>query len=338
MAKYTPNFKDPRVQRKVHSALSWATQMLDEHKANGWSRSHLDKKIGFAHNPLGAWLRNNLLIVKNPRYSMQFGQCKQYTLDVRGAAMIAQQLGIEYNPRKVRVSIGVKTAIEQHKLVFDNPFVYTQKSNRNYHDLQNIRTDIRTSLFSHYGFRWNYDIQNAYPTLVLQYALKNAQFRKPLETLKHYVQDPTTFRNNLAQEIGCDASTAKQIIIARFNGATLRNSGSIASTLNRLQFYKLKSSDWFERLDKDVKRAWSGICRSHCVRSMNNRAKMHFYLSLENQVMRTIKREFSKKNIPVFLEHDGWRSKDYIDPHMLKLQVKKHSGFDVNFSFEISDT
>jgi len=336
MKKYKPNFNDPRVKAKAYAALAWATQQLSEDKPNGWSKHHLDKRIGYSHNNLGAWLRQQLLNTHNTHYNMLTAQTKQYTLRTRGAAHIAQLLGIEYTPRKIRRSIGLRTAIEQHAPVFNSPcFEYTEKNCRSYHPLQNIRTDIREPLFAHYGFRYNYDIENAYPTLVLQFAQQSARFRKPLDTLCAYVDNPTHYRQQLAQALNVDVATAKKIIVARFNGATLRNTGAIREQLTPIQFYKLKNNLWFEQLNQDIRRAWSGIARYHSKNSLSNRSKMEIYLKLEQQVIGIIQREFSKRNIHMFLEHDGWRANDYIDPYLLKLRVKKSSGFTVNFTCSI---
>jgi hypothetical protein len=332
---YKPNFKDPRVQRKVRSALTWAMIMLKEDKPASWSSRYLDKKIGFLHTDLGKYLRENLLKIANHRYSQRDGFSKQYTLNLAQVYKLAPLLGITVSPKKLRKTLGLKLAIQEYAPVFDTAFEYKDQSNRYWHEMQHIRSDIRVGLFAHYGYRFNYDMQNAYPTLITQRAQRTGRIRKPLSTLIAYTQNPNQYKHQLAQDLGVEASIAKTIIVARFNGASLRPQGSIDKMLTRLQMYKLRTNPWFNQLKLELDRAWGAIAKELGVKYASSKLRMHTYLEMERSVINVIRREFSKKNIPIFLEHDGWRAKDYIDPYLLKLQVKKKTGYDVNFVCEI---
>lgn len=339
MKTYTPNWNDPRVIRSATKALSWATQMLKEDTCSSWSSRHLDTRLGCLHNSLGCYLRNTLLTLHNSHYSMTQGYTKQYRLNLPGAAHIAQKIGINPTRRKIRTTIGLTLAKQQYGAqLIQGAFEYTEKNNRCYNELQNIRTDIRKHLFADYGYRFNYDIQNAYPSILLDYAQKNAKFRKPLTTLKQYALMPNLCRDNLARDLRVSYAVAKEIIIARVNGGSLRTQGAINSMLTRIQMYRLKHNTWFAQLTADVKRAWQGIARSQQRKNFNNRAKMNFYLTLENQVMRVIRSAFSKKNIDVFLEHDGWRAKDYIDPHVLELLVLNKTNCKIKLCVTVIDS
>lgn len=337
MKKYTPNFNDPRVQRKCTDALQWATCMLKENKANSWSRTHLDVKIGYSHTSLGAWLRHNLLTTTNPRFSTTQGIAKQYVLNTPGAVKIAQHLGIEYNPHKPRESIGVRTAVAKYAPQFAaTEFVYTNLGDRYYNDMQNIKTDIRKQLFSHYGFRFNYDCENAYPTIMLQYAHNWANFRKPFSALIDYTQNTREYRTRLATHIGCDYATAKEILVAKFNGATLRPRARISQLLTREQLHRLKHSTQFQELCKDITRLWQGIARSHCQSSIRPRQRMQMYQHEERRVQNAVVSLFNNKAIKVFLEHDGWRATDYIDVHLIELHIRKRTGYSIRISVEIA--
>lgn len=336
MINYTPNFNDPRVRRRLTSALSWATQMLDEHKAKGWSTRHIDKRIGYSYDNIGKFARSTLLIEDSPYYSKDRGQAKQYRLNLKGVYSLSKVLGIDSGPRTSKKKIGLQLAREHWRPVFEKEtFEYEDKGNRYYNELQNIRSDIRAPLFASYGYVFNYDIQNAYPTLVLQYVKQNCNLRKPLTALEQYVQNSDLVRNQLAQRLGVDPKTAKKLIIAKFNGASLSPRGHFAQSLTRLQFHKLKRDPWFSQLCSDIQRAWQRIAQTQQKRTWRSHTRMQFYLELERSVMSVIRREFSKKNIPIFLEHDGWRSKDYIDPYLLGLRVRTQTGFSVNFTCEV---
>jgi len=336
MAKYTPNCGDPRVQRKIRSALAWATQMLDENTSKSWSSRHLDQKIGYLHTDLGRYLRHSLLKETNPHYSSELGYTKQYTLRLEGVQSLAQQIGLKPPLRRLRVTTGLALACTQWSSVLEpGVFEYEEKSHRLWHELQNVSTSIRTPLFAHYGYNFNYDIENCYPTLVLQCAQATGRLRKPLTQLAQYVENPQEYRRNLAHTMGTDIRTAKRVILAKFNGGSLRNQGSIAAMLSRVQLHKLKHSTQFQNLCKDLDRCWGAVARDAGQTRFSARRRMQFYLTEEHRVMTVIRSAFSKKNISIFLEHDGWRSRDYIDPHTLKLQVRKHTGYDVMFSCEV---
>lgn len=336
MKKYKPNFNDPRVANKCRRALGWATCQLHEHKYNGWSRKHLDKRIGYSHTDLGRYLRQQLLITHDNHWSMDHGICKKYTLNVQGAVGLAQQLGIEYKRRKPRQSIGLALAREQYQDVFDRGvFEYTEKSGRLYNELQNIKTDIRAPLFASYGFRFNYDIANAYPTLLTQYALQTATYRKQFHSLSEYCNDPCAYRLKLAHSTGTDYATAKKILVAKFNGATLREGYAISQTLNRTQMHRLKHNTQWNLLCKDITRLWKGIARSQGRTRIPPRERMHLYCQEERRVIGVIERQFKKQNYQMFLEHDGWRATDWIDPHLLELSVRKHTGYAITITCEV---
>jgi hypothetical protein len=267
---------------------------------------------------------------------MLTAKTKQYRLNISNLCNLAQLTGIEFNPKKPRQSIGIKTAKAQWDTVIQsNLFEYTEKSHRLYHPIQNIKTDIRRELFRSNGFRFNYDIENCYPTLIFQQAQQTGRIRKPLTILKEYVDNPSSVRAQLANEIQSDIKTAKAILIAKFNGATLRETGKIRSLLKPIQFYKLKNSVWFQQYNKDLDRAWSAIAKDQDIRSMSNSRKMQQYLTQEQRVMQAIRSEFNKKKYPMFLEHDGWRSCDHIDPYLLELAVRKATGYSVKIKLEV---
>ena len=333
---YQPNFNDPRVVAKTEKAVAWASQQLSEYKYASWCSRHIDKKIGNISHNLGRYLRSHLLTVHSEHYNMNTGKTKQYRLNVSGLCKLAQLAGIEYNPRKPRQSIGIKTAKAEWDTEIQSAlFVYTHKSHRSYHPIQNIKTDIRRELFRSNGFAFKYDIENCYPTLIYQTAMKTGRIRKPLSTIKSYTDNPKLYRNKLAADIGCDYDTAKQILIAKFNGGTLKDQGKIQSLLNRIQFHKLKHNVWFIDFCNELTRAWRAIAKEQNCRSLSRSNKMKIYLQLEQSVIKAIKREFSKNNYPIFLEHDGWRSRDYIDPYLLEIAVRNRTGYSVRIMLDV---
>src|SRR5476649_3041169 len=65
--RYTPNFSNPRIRKRVANALGWAAGCVrsePREMAKGW----IDANLGQQQNALGAWLRAKLLVCCDSRY------------------------------------------------------------------------------------------------------------------------------------------------------------------------------------------------------------------------------------------------------------------------------
>lgn len=336
---YTPNFRDPRVKKRIKRALGFVCSSLSDTRPRAWARVELDRWFGTQNHDLSRWLRKKLLIESNPRWNMNHGICKQYLLNTEGV----QQMSKLYNditivklPIVAQVqNIGVEWAKEQYaEQLATGCFEYKDKSNRLWNDLQRLPTEIRRPLFASQGYHWEYDIRACAPTLIHQRA-KREGLTRPTPTLDEFLADRQLYRQALAERVGCSEAQAKQIITALFSGAKLGVGNAIADILNNdiNQLNILKTNTWLIALRKDIKKCWDAIKSSEKSLRLSSRQKWMIYFELERSVMNVVRTELNKLSVRYFLEHDGWRCDTHIDEYSLRLTVKKRTGYSVDFDY-----
>jgi hypothetical protein len=339
---YTPNFNDPRVKKKIKRALGFCCSSLSYDKPRAWARVELDKWLGHQHRDLGRWLRKTLLVEESARWNKDLGECKKWLLREEGVNHLCENYNdylITKLPIANKVPVSTQIAIdwaEEHygKEIKTGDFEYKEKSNRFWNDLQRIPSEIRKPLFSKHGYEYEYDIQACAPTLISQLARKEGMTR-PTPVLDEFLADRQKYRLALAERLGCSERQSKEILNAIFAGAKLGPGNSIAKILNenRHQLSLLRDNLWFTSLRKDIKKCWDAIKSSEKSLRLSSRDKWMIYFSLEKSVMSVVRRELGKQGNRHFLEHDGWRCESYIDPYSLRLSVRKHTGFDVQFDY-----
>lgn len=332
---YSPNFSDPRVIRRCSRALGFLASHLHPSKPKLYARDALDRYLGKSSNPLSAYLRSKTLICVDTHYNMETGKPKRYVLNLSGFDEIQTAIGAEQLDPK---TIAVRAMLDIHgDTIRSGRFKYKDRSHRRWNEIQNISSEIRGLVFADCGYSWNYDIENSAPTLLYQHAQK-CGLAKNLPVLEDLLNNKTQRRQELADRVGCDRNNAKQIIAARFAGATLRwGAGLHTHTLhnNNLQFSRLKDDHWFALLSEDLRKLWSAIKSNTPYRRLTARHKWGIYFSLERSVINSCERVIKQHKYQYFLEHDGFRTNGYIDPYKFKLHVKKCTGYNVDFSLNI---
>ena len=83
MQPYSPNFNDPRIQRRLRQVLGWCRFNLSPDVEHAWHVSALEKVFGTGSNPLSAYLRGKLLIQCRQMYAYRTAAGK---LHVRGGS------------------------------------------------------------------------------------------------------------------------------------------------------------------------------------------------------------------------------------------------------------
>jgi hypothetical protein len=339
---YQPNFTDPRVKKKIKRALGFCCSSLSVDKPRAWARVELDRWLGHQHHDLGLWLRKQLLIEDSKRWNKDTGQCKKWLLREQGVRDLCEI----YNNYLI-VKLPIATQVQDRQQIAQDwaeeqygdqltsgEFIYKEKSNRLWNDIQRIPSEIRKPLFAKHGYEYEYDIQACAPTLISQFARRQGLTR-PTPTLDLFLADRQHYRTALADHLGCSDKQAKQILNAIFAGAKLGPGNAIAAILdnNRSQLQKLKLNVWFTSLRKDIKKCWDAIKSSEKSVRLSSRHKWMIYFGLEKSVMSVVRRELVREGNRYFLEHDGWRCESYIDPNSLRLTVKKTTGYDVQFDY-----
>ena len=377
---YTPNFNDPRVMNRIRHAYGFAVGALSQ-KPQNWSTRYIDKYFGHQGNNLSKWLRQKLLIVTNNHYSMDSGLTKEYVLNVQGTDYIRNILRGVVQDDFVSSFEG-SGLIEQQNNRFDNEIVhkflckefghelatkqfsYTDKSNRYWHPLQNIRNQQRVKFFAQYNFNYQYDIVASAPNLIHQHSQQipyicdnlGKYLQGPMDlylfALCRYLNDRHSVRNELANNLQVDIKTAKVIINSLFSGARIGHGDDYAisrllnNDLSKIEY--LKQDQYINELKDNIKTCWDyikptmtriGITdknNKHRLLPISSKQKWIRYFDLERQVMNQVIKYLNLTNNNYFLEHDGWSCTDIIDTNELSNFVFANTNFRTEFEQKIT--
>lgn len=368
---YIPNFKDPRVRDRTRHALGFCLGVMSTTKSRQWSSRFIDKHLGQCQNKLSRYLRDNLLICTNNRYSKDTGECKSYLLNQLGVDLIKEQLIKKDNCSFEELSFGnkkdnnnitpitypsalqvqydqfvVKKFIEKeykNELETGN-FNYDFKSNRYWHNLQSVKNEYRANILSEYGYQYNYDIEACAPTLLLQYSrrLGNDIW---LPKLDEYLNNKHKTRHQLAKDTELTIKQVKILINALFCGARIGNNKQFAISQllehDTAKINYLKQDPFITELREEIKILWSYIT-PHMTRKQVNgrlkpissRQKWSVYFQLECTVISAIKRYIKQQQLKCFLEHDGWVCEQELNQKELTDYVKQQTGYEIKLKLE----
>ncbi len=333
MALYQPNFSDPRIRRTATKALNFVE--LHIRNTPKWiARNEMYRHFSDTSKPLGRYLKDLLLITVDDYYNYQTGVCKQYRRNAPGVVKLKGLLGLtNFVPT-------VDPELEQQ--IATGKFEYETKSNREFNPVQFIARDIRGPLLANHGYRYNYDIEAAAPSLLLQRAQKlNPDFAAP--ALSHYIQNRSEIRQQIAQQ--CDISTTdvKSTINAMLHGAYI-SKNSYSQILQQLNYnYRaidaLRANDTITAIREDIREMWKILkplfperfminCRGNQVRvRLSGRDKSGLYRELEEQIGRVIRKYLKRECVRHLWIHDGWCADKVIDTNELCAEVRRQTGF-----------
>lgn len=366
---YQPNIKDARVIERIKHAYVF-TKIISNHRTNALeynlSQTLIDKHFGQSQTNLSKWLRKNLLVCTNHGYSIEAKVTKKYRINETGSAIIRHVLKnkelpvtqLDYkteNSNPTNIKFDDKIIKEVVKRDFANElqtgdFVYTDKSGRLWHPIQNIKRDEKKKLLAESGYNYQYDIEACAPTLILQYA-QQLGMDEYLFAINKYLKDKKQIRTELAELIDMPERTAKVVINALFCGARLGASQDFALfhelACDEARVIAVKEDEYITELRSDIKKCWDEIKTTLPRRSVtdkngrnrllavSSRQKWGVYFDLERQVLNAIRVYLKKTNNKFFTEHDGWACEKQVDLIDLQRYIKDATGFSVNFSEEL---
>lgn len=346
---YKPNTNDPRVIKKIKKALGFVGSHLSDTKSHPWSTRYMDKYFGQQQHDLSKWLRNQLVICTNSRYSKDSGICKEYIKNKTGYDKLVSLIQITTTYPSVS-QVGslevdfVKNEYKDELTTLD--FTYNDKSGRLWHPLQRVRKEHKLIVFNDSGLRYQYDIQCCAPTLIHQHS---QMLVNPMDlhlfALHRYFTNRNQIRKELAQEAEITEDLAKVIINALLTGAQLGNNqdSDIYKLLNgdKARIEYLKQNEYIKQLRSDIKTCWDYIKPTLSKRTIvtktgttrtlpiSSKQKASLYFQLERQVLDSVLSYLNKTNNKHFLEHDGWACSNEIDRDELIKWVKNKTGFDI---------
>lgn len=339
---YTPNFNDPRVRSRCEKALNWLYDFRSD-KPSRLSTRLIDKYLGSQRNDLSKWLRNQVLVVEDDHYNYLTGKCKTYVRNKAGIAELEALLGGS-------VTVPLKPVLQQQ--LDTGEIEYTEKSDRLFSPIQYIPKKVRKPLLSRQGYRYNYDIKCAAPTLIKQHAIKLG-LSEETTALDAYISDRSSIRAKIARECNLTEEQVKKIINGLLNGARL--SCSYESSIwhlvdcDRVKFNLLKENKEILSLKEDFKKCWR-VIEGHYPREyltdkngntrkkvFGSKRKSQVYRELEISVIKEIQRYMKKKKIKGVLIHDGWTCDTMIDPDEVRTLIKTKLGYVIDIDIEVCE-
>ena len=373
--KYSPNLKDPRVLKKLVLAYGYAISTFDETTPACRSQQAIDKRFGQSQKNISKWLRSTLLICTDHYYSNASGISKKYILNAEGVtyvkSVIEDNITKAFTPTE-QTQLKQKQIIEpvryldqfvvskivqaEHADELNTKiFAYTDKSNRLWHPLQNIRNKYKKEILNDHGLKYHYDIKCCAPTLILQRA-QHLGMDEYMTTIKSYLDNRTECRDRITTEAelfevnGYSEKTSKILINALFCGARLGNSREFALSKllehDKARIELLKEDKWLTSLRNEIKMCWNTIKDTMSRRSVidkngntkllpiSSRQKWTEYFRLEREVLNAAESYFKKTNNNCFLEHDGWSTSNMIDVVELQRHIRNKTGYVIEIESE----
>lgn len=362
---YTPNFSDPRTIARAKIALGYTIATLSQtHPKQLWCRE-INEYFGRPNNNLGHWLRQHLLCEETSYYNPDKGVCKTYLYNYANAKQLFELLHPD-KPFNIKEQLPlVNKAILSTKPQFElellsGNFNYTDKSYRNWHPLQNIKSSKRKPFFAQYGYTHIYDIKTAAPTVIYHLA-KNLTVkhtvrpRRHLPVLHNYIQNSRQIRQQIAQDTGLDVKIVKRVINAICAGALLKacTRSSIFTEVLRYNYVALRllqSNSALQELKDSITWAWQVISKSTINDTpimpnqynkklrINSKDKWNVYFEYERLIMDVVVDYMKREYCRYFIEHDGWSCDVELPLQELTDYVKLKTGIDcLEFDYELTE-
>ena len=352
---YKPNFNDPRVIKKIKTAVGFVGACFSSTKPHQWSTRYMDKFFGQQQHDLSKWLRNELVICTNERYTMGTNHCKEYIKNQTGYDNLICSLrqSTSYPSVSQVGTIVTDWVKDEYKTELETKnFKYDDKSSRLWHPLQRVRKEHKMVVFSDSGLKYQYDIECCAPTLIHQYSqMLDDPMDLYLPALTSYIKDRKTIREQIASEAEIPPEIAKEIISALVNGAQLgmNYKSDIYKVLkgDKARIEYLKQNEYIQDLRNDMKVCWSYIKQTLPVithtdkngrirtRPISSKQKAGVYFDLERVVLNSVIEYLKSTNNQYFLEHDGWVCTNEINVNELVKWVKVNTGYDINLDWSV---
>ena len=348
------NISDPRVRRRCESALAFTLAQVPSGNPKPISTRLIDQHYGQSQNSVSKQLRKLLLTTHDNHYNMMTGKCKQYTRNVEGCKYLQHLLdpGVEY-------SVAETQHISKYVSKFDRElatgnFNYNDKSNRLWHPLQNLPSNIRKRELAKYGYRHIYDIRCAAPSIILHLARDLGITLKHTQQIEHYIANKNAVRAQLTHDLQLSLNDVKRLINMLFNGAPVGHISHLATTHllkgDSRAIERVKSNAYIQSLRADIRECWSKIAKHQIdgeyviprtyhsdgrKKRITSSDRWQLYFLYERRVMNSVTHYLDKQLAQYLVEHDGWSSNIQIDLNELTDHVRNSTGIHtIEFEYE----
>lgn len=334
---YTPNFNDPRVQKRIRKALGYIIGNFSaEKEVSGHCRT-MDKFIGKQNNPLSAYIRSSTLIVCDEHYDSYTGKCKTYRMNADGVTNLKADIDCHESEYELVLAYVADAYGDQlRKKSFD----YKDKSYRRWNGIQNIRNVFRKDILKHYGFKCDYDISTAAQTILYQHSvmLGNVQ---PMPAIENYLKNKSNIRQKLATVAGVEETVIKRAITAITAGAPIREDDKSALfkifNLDADAFNAFKNDIFTKLYIQDLAVIWKHIRPTITTDGrLKAKDKWLIYFREERKIMDVVTAYLEDNGIFYFLEHDGFVTDREVNMQELQADIKKKTRYRISFDREVA--
>jgi hypothetical protein len=302
LAIYKPAINRKDVRRRIETALEHFLPYYASGRELTLSVKQLEKHFGFHTKPLYNWMRRNLL-VEVRSYSVTAARAITYKVNQTGFKKVWLRLhghSFEYAAERARqVEPSFRPFIDGAGL----PLHRTVEGGRLYGSHQTLEKPVRAVLLK--GC-YDYDIQAAMPTLVLQSVAMMAglNWREAFPTWALYLGSRAIFRENLAQRLNITVKQAKEVFqgmfdLRKFDGGR----GGISAVIGVEKCKKAMDDAVLTQLRAEAAAAWKMV-------DLHGRSdgagRFAYYEQIEQQVMSTIYDIASEHRIRYWPFHDGF--------------------------------
>ena len=348
------NITDPRVFKRAKRALEFTLAQIPANNPKPISTRLIDQHYGQSQHSLSKQLRELLLITHDSHYNMLTGKCKQYTRNVEGCKFIQHLLDptVEYSTAEAQHITSYVSKFDAELLT--GKFNYNDKSNRNWHPLQNLPSDIRKRELAKYGYKHIYDIRCAAPSIILHLAQDLGIKLKHTSAIEYYINNKDTVRRDLAHDLQLSTTDVKRLVNMLFNGAPVGHISDLATTQllrgDSRAIERVKNNNYIKSLRADITACWSKIANHQLdgeyviprtyhstgkKKRISSKDRWQLYFLYERHVMNSVTAYLDKQLALYLIEHDGWSSNIQVDLNDLTHHVRTSTGINtIEFEYE----
>jgi len=224
------------------------------------------------------------------------------------------------------------------------------QGNRYLHPLHKHSADFKSYVFAQINIPYNYDIENAMPSLLVQFAKKhNPDIVCPL--LDEMLIDKNLFRDYIIEHYSLDKKKAKDVICSLFNdsGTTYHPNKSLPIFLGSYINYQCFVADKIIiAFRRELDAVWEVIrdnanviltpmeypkTKSGAIAKKRGPIISAVYRKLERLTMDVIHSYIKSNKVKWFREHDGFNCNKIIDAEIAQQLVQAKTGYQIKLAF-----
>jgi hypothetical protein len=297
VSRYSPDLRQKRVQTRIIEALEHFLPHYLSGRELQLSTKVLEQYFGSHAKPMYTWMRANLLIDVRG-HSSWASRATTYTVKQSGFKKLwnlVHDRSFDYARERARqVEPDFRPYIDGEPL----PLHQTVEGGRLYGPHQHLEKSVRAVLLR--GC-YDYDVQAAMPTLVLQSVSKD--WRQDFPLWAKYLGSRVQFRELMAERYNISIAQAKELFQGLFDLRTFNGSRSGISVIIGVEKCKKAMEDEFlAGLRSEAIRAWKTV---DLAKRGDGGARFAYYEQLEQAVMTAIYRAAEANGVRFWPFHDG---------------------------------